>query len=117
MSKDILSRFKNKAICPSCGCIDENGSFRCLGCGTFHSGAHLVERDAPPVQKVEPVIIDPSAYSLSPKERIVEETFEQSEAVKKWSGGSTDFSIPDEVVAGYGDIVSKPEVIPELEEL
>ena len=118
MPEDKLTQFKNKATCPACGCIDEKGSFRCLGCGTFHSGAHLVERDAPPIHhEAEVVVVDPSAYSLGPNERILEEDFEQSEAVKQWSGGSTDFSMSDDVVKDESSLKSKGEEIPEPDEL
>ena len=44
---DALNLFQNMAECPVCGCIERKGSFRCLGCGAFHSTAHLVDRDAP----------------------------------------------------------------------
>ncbi len=94
MPVDALKKFSDKVICPVCGCIDVKGSFRCLGCGTFHSGAHLTEREAPePDQQLEPNPVDPSAYSIGPDSKIMEESFEQSEEVTQWSGGSTDFSM------------------------
>ena len=97
MSKDELLKFKELAYCPSCGCIDQRGAYRCLECGAFHSGAHLVERDAPPPEAIiEPEIVDPSAYSLGPSGEIIEESFEQSDSVVEWSGGSTDFSVADD---------------------
>jgi hypothetical protein len=117
MSEDILDKFNKLSVCPNCGCIDQKGTYRCLGCGTFHSGAHLVEREAPPVtQEVDIPIVEPSAYSLGPKGEIIEESFEQSDSVREWSGGSTDFSVEDEIT-----VVDKPEEeksdIPEPEEL
>ena len=99
MAEDKLERFNHLSVCPNCGCIDQKGAYRCLGCGTFHSGAHLVEREAPPqLIEVESVSAEPSAYSLGPKGKIMEETFEQSESVRQWSGGSTDFTVEDESV-------------------
>ena len=94
MTQDILKLFNNMAECPVCGCIERKGSFRCLGCGAFHSNAHLVDRDAPkPEDKPqEDVMIDPLAYSMGPNQKIIEEEFEQSEDVVTWKGGSTDFS-------------------------
>ena len=97
MTEDKLEKFNHLCVCPNCGCIDQKGAYRCLGCGTFHSGAHLVEREAPPqLVEVESKLTEPSAYSLGPKGKILEETFEQSESVRQWSGGSTDFTVEDE---------------------
>ena len=117
MTKDVLVKFKNLAYCPACGCIDQMGAYRCVECGAFHSGAHLVERDAPPPETiVEPEIVDPSAYSLGPSGEIIEESFEQSDSVVQWLGGSTDFSDVDE-----DSPISKMETnnddIPEPDEL
>lgn len=117
MSEDILEQFNGLSVCPNCGCIDQKGAYRCLGCGTFHSGAHLVEREAPPVsQEVDIPVVEPSAYSLGPKGEIIEESFEQSDSVREWSGGSTDFSVDDEepIVTESKDDVSE---IPKPEEL
>ena len=98
MAIDILNLFNNMPECPVCGCIERKGSFRCLGCGAFHSTAHLVDRDAPkPEDKPqEDVMIDPLAYSMGPNQKIIEEEFEQSEDVVTWKGGSTDFSFDGE---------------------
>ena len=118
MSKDSLGLFTGKAICPSCGCIDNIGSFRCVGCGAFHSTAHLIERDVPPPEQREIIeqIVDPMAYSIGPNQKIVEESFEQTDDVKSWEGGSTDFSFSDDV-----EVVSKEDgervTIPKSEEL
>ena len=94
MALDALDLFKNMAECPVCGCIERKGSFRCLGCGAFHSTAHLVDRDAPKPEEIprDDVEIDPLAYSMGPNQKIIEEEFEQSEDVVSWEGGSTDFS-------------------------
>ena len=117
MSVDKLELFNGLSVCPNCGCIDQKGTYRCLGCGTFHSGAHLVEREAPPVSREADVpIIEPSAYSIGPKGEIIEEDFEQSENVREWSGGSTDFSVDDDSAVEIES--SESEInIPESEEL
>ena len=98
MTKDNLRLFVGKAICPSCGCIDNTGSFRCVGCGAFHSTAHLVEREVPPPEQREFIeqIVDPMAYSIGPNQKIIEESFEQTDDVKSWDGGSTDFSFAED---------------------
>tara|TARA_B100001996_G_scaffold237537_1_gene183467 strand:- start:17 stop:370 length:354 start_codon:yes stop_codon:yes gene_type:complete len=117
MAKDKLDDFNGLSICPNCGCIDQKGIYRCLGCGTFHSGAHLVEREAPPIaQPVEVAVVEPSAYSLGPKGEIVDEKFEQSENVREWSGGSTDFSMGDDD-SEVSSMKSNDEDLPESEEL
>ena len=113
MSKDKLDDFNDLSVCPNCGCIDQKGIYRCLGCGTFHSGAHLVEREAPATsQPVEVAVVERSAYSLGPKGEIVDEKFEQSENVREWSGGSTDFSMEDdfEMSSKNSDEVDVPEI-------
>ena len=81
MSKDSLKLFVGKANCPSCGCIENIGSFRCVGCGSFHSTAHLVERDVPPPEMREVIeqTVNPMAYSIGPNQRIIEESFEQTD--------------------------------------
>jgi len=96
-SHDTLDSLKGKSSCPVCGCIEQEGSVRCSECGTFHSGIHLEEREAPlPNSTPEREIIDPSLYSLSNQHAIPEEEFDESERISTWSGGSTDFTMPDE---------------------
>lgn len=116
MAKDPLDLFKEKAECPVCGCIERKGSFRCLGCGAFHSTAHLVERDAPPIETrvMDDIEVNPLAYSMGPNQKIVEEEFEQSDDVVSWEGGSTDFSFEDE--SPIKENINKTS-IPESEEL
>ncbi|MEC7178553.1 MAG: hypothetical protein VXW28_04580 [Candidatus Thermoplasmatota archaeon] len=116
MSSDELDLFVNMAECPACGCIDYKGSFRCLGCGAFHSTAHLVEREAPlPEQRIsDEILLDPRAYSMGPNQKIIEEEFEQSKDVVSWQGGSTDFKFTDES-SHEGDEIDIPA--PEPEEL
>ncbi|DAC58165.1 MAG TPA: hypothetical protein HA354_04175 [Candidatus Poseidoniaceae archaeon] len=100
MVEDVLNQFTGMAVCPVCGSIEKKGSFRCLGCGAFHSNAHLVDRDAPPPQEKSQETdlqkINPLAYSMGPNQKILEEEFEQSEDVTDWQGGSTDFSFQDD---------------------
>lgn len=117
MSKDSLRLFAGKAICPSCGCIDNIGSFRCVGCGAFHSTAHLVDREVLPAEQREVIeqIVNPMAYSIGPNQKIIEESFEQTEDVKSWDGGSTDFSFVDD--GDLASIKSTDNNIPEPEEL
>jgi|TARA_B110000495_G_C22676329_1_gene399449 hypothetical protein len=96
-SDDTLESLKGKSSCTVCGCIETEGSIRCQECGTFHSGIHLEEREAPPPNAApEREIIDPSLYSLSDNHAIPEENFEESEEISAWDGGSTDFSMSDE---------------------
>ncbi len=117
MVSDPLKLFDNMSVCPACGCIERKGSFRCLGCGSFHSTAHLVERDAPPPESrtVDEVVLDPLAYSMGPNQEIIEEEFEQSEDVKSWDGGSTDFSFDDSL--DDKDRIETNRTEPKIEEL
>ena len=40
--------------------------------------------------------LDPSVYSLGPNASIPEESFDESEDVRRWDGGSTDFTFTDD---------------------
>ena len=100
MSSDPLSSFYGTAVCPVCGCIDRKGMYRCSECGTFHAGGIMEEREAPPLEQREQLIadmvpIDPSVYSVGPNASIPEESFDESDDVRSWEGGSTDFSFDD----------------------
>ena len=99
MDTDPLRRFKGLTSCPVCGCLDRPGMYRCAECGTFHAGSIMVER-APPTQEeqrmIESTEIDPSIYSLGPNAAIPEETFDETDDVRSWDGGSTDFSFEDD---------------------
>jgi len=90
-----MDAFRGLAFCPACGCLDARGSVRCMECSTFHSGSILEERDAPrePAPKRN---VDPSQYSLSGQGSETQETFEQAENIRTWSGGNTDFSFSDD---------------------
>jgi len=97
---DPIRQLKGHVMCPSCGCIERQGILRCPECGTFHSGAILEERTPPTREerlKIErSEVVDPSAYSLGPSGTVLDEEFEQSDDVRAWDGGSTDFTIDDE---------------------
>lgn len=95
---DPLRAFVGLATCPVCGCLDRKGVYRCPECGTFHAGSIMEERDAPPptqVMETEAEPLDPSVYSLGPNAPIPEEMFEESEDVKSWEGGSSDFTFDE----------------------
>ena len=55
----------------------------------------MEERDAPK-QPAPTRAIDPSHYSLSAEVGPKDETFEESEDIRSWEGGNTDFSFDDE---------------------
>ena len=96
-AEDSLRAFKGKSSCPVCGCIEPKGSVRCAECGTFHSGIHLEEREAPPPGALpEREVIDPMVYSLSDKHAIPDEQFQEIEEISSWQGGSTDFTMDDD---------------------
>ena len=62
------------------------------------------------------MVVEPSAYSLGPKGEIVDEKFEQSESVREWSGGSTDFSMEEDDL-DESSIESDKSDLPKSEEL
>ena len=95
---DPLSVFDGVSVCNNCGCLQQSGGFRCPECGTFHTSTHLEERTEPlpsPRSREEPV--DPTMYSLNPDSEIpVEDAEEVEDMTTHWSGGSSDFHLPDE---------------------
>ncbi len=77
----------------------------------------MVERAAPSAEErvaAQPSAPDPSMYSLGPSSSIVEEAFEESDEVKAWTGGSTDFSFEeddDPVPQPITMTVVEPEIV------
>ncbi len=74
--------------------------YRCSECGTFHAGGIMEEREAPTPAEIQETIttqsIDPRIYSVGPNATIPDEKFDESEDVRTWDGGSTDFSFDEE---------------------
>lgn len=99
-ANDPLSAFHGLASCPVCGCLSTKGTLRCPECGTFHAGHVMEERTPPSAEEREAAAtqraIDPSMYSLGPSSTTPEESFEESDSLTTWTGGSTDFSFEDE---------------------
>ena len=99
---DPLERLNGLAVCPVCGCFDRKGMYRCSECGTFHAGAIMEDREPPALseqlllQQESNPPLDPSVYSLGPNAAIPDETFDESEDVRHWDGGSTDFTFEDD---------------------
>ena len=114
---DRLDVLVGKESCPVCGTISQKGTARCPECGTFHSGIHLEEREAPPPEeRMSNREVDPSDYSMNPEVAITSEEFEGDDAnIKNWGGGSTDFSFIDD--SDDLPIESDTLRIPESEEI
>ena len=113
---DPLDQLSGYAVCPVCGCFDRKGMYRCSECGTFHAGGIMEEREAPTAAEVrESTVvqtIDPSIYSLGPNARIPDESFDESEDVRSWDGGSTDFTFDESEDAPVAKIeLPEPEVL------
>ena len=114
---DKLDVLVGKESCPVCGTISQKGTARCPECGTFHSGIHLEEREAPPPEeRMSNREVDPSVYSMNPEVAISNEEFEGDDAnIKNWGGGSTDFSFIDD--SDNLQVESETLNIPESEEI
>ena len=114
---DILDVLVGKESCPVCGTISQKGTARCPECGTFHSGIHLEEREAPsPEERISSREVDPSDYSMNPEVAIASEEFEGDDAnIKNWGGGSTDFSFIDD--EDNLPVETENLLIPESEEI
>ena len=112
---DRLDVLVGKESCPVCGTIAQKGTARCPECGTFHSGVHLEEREAPPPEERQiDRNVDPTDYSINPTSAISPEEFEGDESsVKNWGGGSTDFSFEDE----KDSVRIEKRIVPESEEI
>jgi len=114
--KDPLDELSGYAVCPVCGCFDRKGMYRCSECGTFHAGGIMEEREAPTAAEVRDSIvvqpIDPSIYSVGPNATIPDESFDESEDVRSWDGGSTDFTFDESEEAPVAKIeLPEPEVL------
>lgn len=90
---DSLQIFTRSVRCPACGTIELMGAFKCPECGLFHASLPLEDRQAPePGQRIQEREIDPTAYSLSSNSLPFDEEFQQTDEIKTWVGGNTDFS-------------------------
>lgn len=93
MTSDPLFSLLSAVRCPSCGTLEAKGTFKCPECGLFHSVLPMEERKAPdPSERLEQREIDPSAYSLSSNAKMIDESFDETNEIKSWTGGNTDFS-------------------------
>jgi uncharacterized Zn finger protein len=113
---DPLDQLSGYAVCPVCGCFDRKGMYRCSECGTFHAGGIMEEREAPTAAEVrESTVvqtIDPSIYSVGPNATIPDESFDESEDVRSWDGGSTDFTFDESEDVPVAKIeLPEPEVL------
>tara|TARA_Y100001954_G_scaffold67649_2_gene73649 strand:- start:24175 stop:24525 length:351 start_codon:yes stop_codon:yes gene_type:complete len=95
--KNIGEYYNSVVSCPDCGCIEKSGFPRCPECGLFHSQVAMEHRDAPLRNQPLPkkMILDPSVYSMTGNAEIPEETFDESDEITEWKGGSSTFSIDD----------------------
>ena len=92
---DKLDVLVGKESCPVCGTISQKGTARCPECGTFHSGIHLEEREAPPPEeRISNREVWPSDYSMNPWVAIGRrEVGGDGGVINHWGGGSTDESL------------------------
>jgi len=110
--RDPLEQFQGMTSCPVCGCIDRKGVYRCSECGTFHAGSIMVDREPPTPEEMvhhDAPALDPSNYSLWPSAAIPEEEFDESDDVRSWDGGSSDFSFDEEDEPPIAKIEKLPE--------
>ena len=95
--------------------------YRCSECGTFHAGGIMEEREPPSPTDVREAAtaqpIDPSIYSVGPNATIPDESFDESEDVRSWDGGSTDFTFDDADDAPVAKIeLPEPDVVEDDED-
>ena len=81
----------------------------------------MEEREAPPISEQKGIqenqpVLDPSVYSIGPNASIPEESFDESDDVRSWDGGSTDFTFDESDEAPLaklslpdGDVVAQDE--------
>jgi hypothetical protein len=63
-------------------------------------------------------IVDPTSYSLAPDvDQIPIESFEESDSVVKWEGGSADFTMDEEEEKPMSRVSAEDLVLPDPEEL
>ena len=91
---DPLGALAAASYCPVCGCLSPAGVIRCPECSTFHAGTYMEEREAPHIHagtrhRSKPLLLSGDAGADG-------ESFEESEDIRSWEGGNTDFSFDDE---------------------
>ena len=97
VSEDPLFTLLASVRCPSCGTLEAKGTSKCPECGLFHSALPMEDRRAPDSTERPPLReIDPSAYSLSSSSKLISESFDETNEIKSWTGGNTDFSDIDD---------------------
>ena len=77
----------------------------------------MEQRDAPVKNQPIPkkMILDPSVYSMTGNAEIPEETFDESDEITEWKGGSSTFSIDDDDDEPVSMV--DVQVLPDSEEL
>ena len=74
----------------------------------------VVDEHAAPIERAP---IDPSAYSLSGTQDTPQETFEETEDLVSWDGGSSDFTMDDREEPPLSRIDPDDLDLPEPEDL
>ena len=74
----------------------------------------VVDEHAVPIERAP---IDPSAYSLSGTQDTPQETFEETEDLVSWDGGSSDFTMDDQEEPPLSRIDPDDLDLPEPEDL
>jgi hypothetical protein len=70
----------------------------------------MEDRKAPdPSERSQMREIDPSAYSLSSSSKLISESFDETNEIKSWTGGNTDFSDLDDQDEPIAKIVPTTE--------
>ena len=77
------------------GCTDAPSVEHFTPAPSWRTGSHPVLLNNKP-SKMQRHPLDPSVYSLGPNASIPEESFDESEDVRRWDGGSTDFTFTDD---------------------
>lgn len=74
----------------------------------------IVDEHSPPIERAP---IDPSAYSLSGSQETPQETFEETEDLVSWDGGSSDFTMDDQEEPPLSRVDPDELDLPEPEDL